>query len=337
MDKGGVLDIIFGRWRSQIAHAGVKLGMFEAVGREPKDAARVAEELKLDPALSYRLLRAIAAIGLLNEGPGRKFSLTPGGEYLRADHPESLRGMMLLEEGREHYAIWKHLPDMVRDGRQNAFLREFGCMAFEYASRAGSEYARIFDEAMSSFSSAETDWVLEAIAGHDFSKVAHACDVGGGHGHLLSGVLVKYPHLTGSVVDRPEVVGDETTWWSKKKNVADRCRYVAGDMFAEVPAADAYFMKHILHDWNDEECVRILSNQRRVAKPGAKVFVAEYIVPGPDTPHFAKLFDIHMMCWGTGRERTSDEYAKLIEDSGWKYLGTSYSQAGNMGVVAGGV
>ena len=99
-------------------------------------------------------------------------------------------------------------------------------------------------------------------------------------------------------------------------NVATRCEYVAGDMFTEVPSADAYLLKHILHDWNDADCVRILSNIHKAAAPNARIFVAEYVVLGPDTPHFAKLFDIHMMCATGGQERTEEEYASLCERAG---------------------
>jgi O-methyltransferase domain/Dimerisation domain len=334
MDKGAVLDIIFGRWRSQIAYAGVKLGIFEAIGREGKDAAVIAKELRLDPVLSYRLLRALACLGLLREEAGRRFSLTSAGEFLRADHPETLRGITLLEEGPEHYAIWRHLPDMIRDGRQNAFVREFGHTAFEHPARH-PEYFRAFDEAMSSYSSTEAAGVIDALRGHDLSKITHMCDVGGGHGYLLCSLLTKHPHMRGTLLERAEVLRDERQLWSKKMSLTDRCAHVPGDMFASVPSADAYIMKHIIHDWNDDECVRIFSNIHKAAPPDARIFIAEYIVTGPDTPHFAKLFDIHMMCWGTGRERTSEEYAALLERAGWKYVETLYPSAGAIGVVEG--
>ena len=334
MDKNAVVDIIFGRWRSQITYAGVKLGVFDALGQDGKDAAAVAKELALDSALAYRLLRALACLGLLREAPGRKFSLTAGGEFLRADHPETLRGITLLEEGPEHYAIWKHLPDMIRDGGQNAFVREFGHTAFEHPAEH-PDYFRAFDEAMSSYSSTETAGVLDALAGRDLSKVSHLCDVGGGQGYLLCSLLKKYPHMKGTVLERAEVIRDERQLWAAKMGLAARCTYVAGDMFAGVPTADAYIMKHIIHDWNDDECVRIFSNIRRAAPRDARIFIAEYIVTDPETPHFAKLFDIHMMCWGTGRERTREEYAALLERAGWKYVDTLYPPVGAIGVVEG--
>src|SRR5262245_4470077 len=334
MDRMDVMETIFGRWRSQILYAGVKLGVFEALGRKEKNAAIIAKELALDPVMSYRLLRALASLGLLREQVGRSFSLTPAGEYLRADHPETLRGITLLEEGPEHYAIWKHLPNMIRDGRQGGFMREFGRMAFEHPAD-NPEYADAFDRAMSSYSSAETAGVIDALSGRDFSKISHLCDIGGGQGHLLCSLLRNYAHLKGTIFERAEVLQDKSRLWAKRMNVLERCAYVSGDMFGKVPSADAYILKHIIHDWNDEESVRILSNIRQAAAANARVFIAEYIVPGPETPHFAKLFDIHMLCWGTGRERTGEEYAALLEQAGWSYVDVLYPSVGAIGVVEG--
>lgn len=329
-----VLDLIFGRWRSQIVYAGVKLGIFDALDGGAKTAAVIAHELDLDPALTYRLLRALGSLELLREDKDRTFSLTEPGELLRSDHPQTLRGVTLLEEGPEHYALWKHLPAMVRDGKQNAFMREFGRMAFDHAVR-DANYAQVFDNAMSSYSSTQAEWVLEALADYDFSKFTHFCDVGGGHGYMLARLLAHYPHLEGTVFERAEVISDSGQLWAGKLGVGDRCRYVAGDMFQAAPPADAYIMKLILHDWNDDECVRILQNQLEAATPGGRVFIVEHVIPDPETPHFAKLFDVHMMCWGTGRERTQEEYAALLAKAGWKYVATWFPASHAMGVVEG--
>ena len=116
----------------------------------------------------------------------------------------------------------------------------------------------------------------------------------------------------------------------------ERCRYVAADMFEEVPTdADIYSLKMILHDWNESECTRILQTIRRRAKPDGRIFIVEHIVPGPSESHFSKLFDIHMMCWGSGRERTEEEYVWLLEASGWRFVACHYPSHGKMGVVEG--
>src|SRR5690606_25178055 len=134
--------------------------------------------------------------------------------------------------------------------------------------------------------------------------------------------LDKYPHLKGTVLERPEVISDPSRLWAPRMDMGDRCEYVAGNMFEAVPNADAYFMKLILHDWNDDECVQILKNQYQAANPEGRIFLVEHVTPGPGTPHFSKLFDIHMMCWGTGRERTQDEYVTLLQKAGWTYQTT---------------
>ncbi len=327
--------MIFGRWRSQILYAGAALGVFDHLATgEAKNAETLAAELGVNSGLLYRLLRALASLGLLAESSSRSFSISKAGELLRSDHPQSLRYIALLAEGPEHYALWKHLPDMIRDGRQNAFVREFGVMAFEY-TRRNSGYRRIFNQAMTSYSVADSGLVLEALRDYDFSNIRTLCDVGGGHGHLICAVLKAHPHLSGVVLDLPEVVSDSSQLWATKLGLGDRCAYVGGDMFKQVPDADAYLLKRILHDWNDQECVQILSNIRRAASGKGGVFIIEHIVPGPDTPHFAKLFDIHMMCWGTGRERMEGEYARLLEAAGWKCVGSWYPSNRLIGVIEG--
>jgi hypothetical protein len=328
-----VTDIIFGRWKSQILYAGVKLGVFDIASPEPLSAVEMAKELSVDPALFYRLLRALASIGLLKESAGRRFSVTSMGKLLRSDNPQTLRGVALLEEGPEHYAIWKHLTAMIKDGKQDGFIREYGQRIFEYAAEQPS-YAEVFNNAMSSYSAIQTGWVLEALKGYDFSKVQHICDIGGGHGHLICSLLLSRSHLKGMVLEMEQVIQNKTLLWAHKMGIAtDRCIYVGGDMFYEVPSADAYFMKMILHDWDDKECLKILSKIQRAAPAKARLFIAEHVVPGPETPHFSKLFDIHMLCALTGKERTEEEYTELLKQAGFRHVQTYYPQSRIMGVI----
>jgi hypothetical protein len=329
-----LLGLLNGRWRSQTLHAGVKLGVFEVVGGEPMPIPEIARELNLDSTLLYRLLRALGSLGLLDEHPERKFSITQAGEFLQSGHAQSLRDMILLREGPEHTAVWKHLPEIVRDGTQDGFVREFGCTGFEYAAREPA-YAQAFDAGMSSQSRLQTAWVLDALRDYDFAPIRHLCDVGGGQGHLLGHLLVRHPHLVGSILERASVIEHTQDLWAEKLEVGDRCRYVAGDMFVDVPSADAYIMKMILHDWNDEECVRILRNMNRGAPRAGRVFVAEHVISEKDTRHFATLFDIHMMCWGPGRERTVQEYASLLQHAGWNYEASWFPSSGILGVIEG--
>src|SRR6516162_1414460 len=290
-----VMDLIFGRWRSQILSVGTELGVFDRLEkRTAKTAKTLADELGADPTLLYRLLRAQAAIGLLEEDSSRGFVLTDKGELLRSDHPQSLKPMARLEEGPQHYALWKHLPAMVRDGKQNAFVREFGCMAFQHAQE-NQDYAERFKQAMTSYSAVQSTWVLEALRGYDLSRIRTFCDVAGGYGHLMCALLEANPDMRGIVLELASVVKDTAELWATRLGLQQRCKYVAGDMFDAVPKADAYSLKMILHDWNDQECIEILSNIRKAANEPARVLIVEHIVPKHDVPHFAKLFDIHMM------------------------------------------
>jgi hypothetical protein len=329
-----VIDLIFGRWRSQILYVGVKLGVFDALADGPKDAVRVARELDVDEGLLYRLMRALGSLELLHEDTTKTFSLTPMGECLCRDHPHTLRGMAMLEEGPEHYVAWKHLLALITEGKQDAFGREFGQLVFAYAAQHPG-YGAVFNEAMSSYSSTDNALVLEALAPYDFAGLSHLCDVGGGHGHTLCSLLVKYPHLRGTVLELPSVIAQKELLWADKMGVGDRCPYVSGDMFRAVPPADAYMVKRVLHGRNDAECVQILSIMHQAAPPHGRVWIMEEVVPGPDTPHFSKLFDIHMIIMSTGKERTLEEYARLLEGAGWQYRQTWYPASKLLGVVEG--
>jgi O-methyltransferase domain/Dimerisation domain len=317
-----VMDLIFGRWRSQILSAGTELGLFDHLDkRRAKTAETLAAELDADPTLLYRLLRAQAAIGLLEEDRSRGFVLTDKGDLLCSAHPQSLKSMARLEEGPQHYALWKHLPAMVRDGKQNAFVREFGRMAFDYALE-NRDYAERFKQAMTSYSAVQSSLVLEALHGYDFSGIRTLCDVAGGYGHLMCALLLANPGLRGIVLDLPEVVEDVGELWATKLGLQQRCQYIAGDMFEAVPNADAYSLKMILHDWNDGECIKILSNIRKAATGLARVFVVEHVVPSHNAPHFSKLFDIHMMCWGTGQASVLGTSCGLMHRSKQVAVGT---------------
>lgn len=334
-DVEHVTSLIFGRWRSQVLYVGAALGLFDRLDTEHRRTADdIAKESGFDGTLLYRLMRALGAVNLLDESDSGGFRLTEHGALLQSNAPGSLLYMALLEEGPEHYAVWKHLADMVRDGRQNGFVREYGKSAFEYA-HGNETYATVFRSAMSSFSGVQSALALEALASVNLSDVYNWCDVAGGEGHLLCSLLMEHDHLRGTVFDMPSVVQQGEGIWSTRLGVRDRCTYIGGDMFQSVPKADAYSLKMILHDWNDEECIGILRNLRESATGAGRIFIVEHIVQGPRDPHFSKLYDIHMMCWGSGRERTEAEYAALLAASGWNFKASHYPESRLMGVIEG--
>lgn len=303
-------------WSGQLLYAAVQLGVIDRVGDDPIEASAVADGLDLHADNCYRFLRALSHFGVLEEDRDRRFTLTSLGELFRADHPNSVRHLLLVDRSPEWVLPMLHLEDIVREGGPTGFVREFGLEFFEYLEEHPS-FSEVFNDHMTKRSQRETDLVLEALDEYDFSAVSDVCDVGGGHGYLVCRLLDTYPHLDGTVLERPTVIAEEDRLWAPKLGVADRCTYEVGDMFRAVPAADAYLMKFILHDWNDDDCFRILSTVREAAPPDGRLFVIEAVVPGPNEPHFAKRLDMTMLVHVGGRERTEAEYADLLERAGW--------------------
>ena len=336
-----VNQLIFGRWKSQLLYAAVRLRVFDALHSGPRTCSAVCAEMKLDLGNGYRLLRALACIGLLQETADasadatRTFALTEAGACLRTGHPSGLREVVLLQEGPEHTAIWKHLPRMVREGWQNGFRREFGVTAFEYAD-SHPEYSAVFDAAMASYSVQQAAAAVEALRDFDFSGVETVCDVGGGQGKLIEVLLQAHPQLRGMVLERPAVVHGAPKS-DDRAAPPGAWSYCAGDMFQSVPCADLYLLKLILHDWDDDECVRILANIRDAARAsgrsGARLLILEFVITPPEQPHFSKLYDIHMMCWGEGRERSLQEYEELLQRAGWQVSKFRELPAVEMGII----
>lgn len=319
-------------WSGQLLYSSVQLGIMDRLGDEPVPAGTIAEDLDLHPDNCYRLLRALGHFGVLEEDQDRRFSLAPVGELFRTDHPQSVRHHLLIDRSPEWVRPMLHLAEIVEDNGPNGFVREFGCDFFEYLER-NPAFGEVFNDHMTGRSTRETEFVLEALEAYDFSRDSHVCDVGGGHGHLLCRLLETYPHLTGTVLELESVVQETDRLWAPKVGVADRCSYEAGDMFDAVPAADAYFMKFILHDWADDECIEILSNVHEAAPTDGRLFIVEAVVPGPETPHFAKRLDMTMMVHVGGRERTEAEYGRLLQRAGWTLNETRVPEEGPLTVL----
>jgi hypothetical protein len=308
-------------WSSQLLYTAIELGIFERLADGPTTADEVARDLSLDADKTYRLLRALDCYDVVDESPQRRFTLAPVGECFLADHPDSVRAHLRFARSPEYVSAMLHLSDIVREGDPNGFVREFDCGLYEYA-----EEHPAFGNTVSAFMTArlrrETDEVLDALDVADFEQCSHLCDVGGGHGYLLARLLETHPHLQGTVLDLPGVVAESDRHAAPEVGVTDRCRYVAGDMFEDVPAADRYLLKEVLHNWGDEECVEILSTVHDDAPDDGRVFVVEAIVPGPEIDHFSKQLDMPMMVLLGGRERTEREYVSLLNQAGWEHVET---------------
>jgi hypothetical protein len=297
-----------GAWVTQMIHVAAELGLADALAAGERDCDDLAAACGADADTLFRLLRGLASLGIFTESAPRRFALTPLAEPLGSNHPQSLRQFARML-GDEHYLGWADLLHSVRTG-ENAFRHRYGCSVFAWYAQ-NPRRSSIFDGAMGDFSRPETEAILAA---YDFSGIGHLVDVGGGQGSLLMAVLRAHPHLRGRVFDQPHVVDPVVV----PADLTGRLDFSGGDFFATAPAgADAYLLKHILHDWDDGACRRILRHIRAAMAPGARVLILEQVIPPGNGPFPGKLLDLNMLVMTEGgRERTPAEYALLLEGAG---------------------
>lgn len=301
-------------WTARIVSVAAELGLADHLG-----SPRTAEELAVitgthAPSLR-RLLRALAGAGVLRHGEDGRYSLTPLGEALRSDDPQSIRGFMVSVVGGEHYAAWGELLHSVKTG-EVALRKVYGTDVWDYFAK-NPERAAFFNDAMTNLSAGV---IMAVLASYDFSGISTIMDVGGGHGLMVSTILQNYPEMRGIIFDQPSVV-EGARVALEQAGLADRCGVVGGDFFESLPdGADAHLLKFIIHDWDDEQSMRILKNCRRAIKDGGKLLLIEAVVPPPNTAHFANLGDINMMVMTGGRERSRKEYAALYGEAGFELV-----------------
>lgn len=306
-----LVQLIFGKWVSMAVAVAAKLRLADKLAAGPKTAVELADETLTHAPSLYRLLRALASVGVFTSDDAERFTLTPVGELLRTGVKGSMRGIADYCGADWSWKAWGSLLDSVKTGR-TAFNEVFGEGAFDYLAKHPDDQA-VFDEGMTGFSAAEADAVVMA---YDFSRFGTLVDVGGGHGHLLGIILKATPTLRGVLFDAPHVVAGAKL---AEMGVADRCSTAGGNFFESVPVGgDAYIMKHIIHDWNDTDCGTILGNIRKVSRPGTKLLVVELVIPPGDAPHPGKLLDLEMLVVASGKERTEVEYGSLFAANGFR-------------------
>jgi hypothetical protein len=303
--------MLVGHWTARAVYVAAKLGLADLLASGPRTAADLAEATGTHRRSLYRLLRALASVGVFQEGPEQRFSLTPSAECLRTDAPGSLYPMVLLMGEEEHYAAWARLLDCVRTGR-TGFELTFGEPLFDYLSKK-PEQARLFDAAMTSIHGRETAAMLDAYDVSGFETVA---DLGGGNGSTLCGILARHPRMRGVLFDLPGVI-ERARASVASADCADRLEFVAGSFFEAIPeGADAYLLRHIIHDWDDDQSEAILRNVRKVMRPQTRVLVVESVIEPGNEPSFGKLLDLNMLVMPGGVERTEPEYQELFERAG---------------------
>jgi ubiquinone/menaquinone biosynthesis C-methylase UbiE len=305
-------QLISGCWNSQCVYVAAKLGIADLLAEGPRPVDELAAKAGAHRAALYRVLRALASMGVFVEEPHATFALTPAASLLRSEVPGSQRAIALML-GEEHYRAWGELLYSVKTGKP-AFDKVFGQPLFEFLSER-PEQAAIFDQAMVGVHGRETAAILDA---YDFSAFSSVADIGGGNGSNLTGILQRYPRLHGTLFDLPGVIG-RAGKNIEKAGLSDRVHLVDGNFFESIPAgADAYFMRHIIHDWDDEKSHRILENIRRVITEHGRLLVVESVIPPGNEPFFGKLLDVTMLVVPGGQERTEEEYRTLFGKAGFR-------------------
>ena len=308
-----ISSLLIGYWTSQSVYVAAKLGLADLIHQHgPQTAGELAKATSTHAESLYRLLRALASVGVFREDAENRFGMTPLAEQLRSDVEGSQRAFAMMV-GEEHYASWGELLYSIQTGK-TAFEKIYGMPIFDWMADH-PEQAATFDAAMVAVHGRETSAMLDA---YDFSSIGTLADVGGGNGSVLRGILARFPKLRGMLCDLPGVV-ERAKPLIAKAGLQDRLQTVPTNFFESVPAgADAYLMRHIIHDWADRESLVILKNIRRVIRPDGRLLVVEGIVPSGNDPSFTKILDLNMLVIPGGKERTEDEYRKLYEEAGFK-------------------
>jgi hypothetical protein len=298
---------------TQLLYVVARLGVADVLAQGPRTGAELAAAVGADPDLLTRALRGLMLEEVLAEEEGGRFALTELGHCLRADAPGSMQGPVLAR-GEVYYQAAAGALAAVRHGG-TAFEHVHGDRFFDHLRRHPEREAA-FQASMAGRSEQEAG---DVVAAYDFGGIGRLVDVGGGHGVLLGAILRSTPDLHAVLVDQPAVI-EEGRRHLAAEGVADRCRLVGGDFFAEVPAgADAYLLSRVLHDWTDDDARRVLATCRSAMGPGSRLLVVEAILPerAADQPAVIRM-DLYMLVLLGARERTEAQFRRLLADAGFE-------------------
>ena len=269
--------------------------------------------MRLHAPSLHRLMRTLASLGLLTERPPGRFGLTALGEALKTGAPGAARASLLTIGGASFSSSFDHIVHSIETGK-TGFERAHGRALFDYLAQHPEE-ASLFSETMVGFHGEEP---RAAAAAYDFSIFDTVVDVGGATGNMLAAILARHARPRGVLFDRPHVVGDAPALLNAK-GVNDRVTIEAGDFFETAPAGgDAYVLSHIIHDWNEGQCLTILGHVRKAMKRQGRLLVVEMVLPEGDAPHPGKMLDMVMLVVPGGQERTEAEYRLLLSGAGFR-------------------
>jgi hypothetical protein len=305
-----LLEMFTGYWSTQLVRTMATFSIADHMAAGMTSAGDIAQAEGLDPAATFRFLRACATVGLVRFN-GTEFSPTSLLDWLRRDHPESLRDEALWGGIPSHYQAWGRLPDVVRTGK-SSIDAIYGHGLFDVLAADPVEAGQ-FTAAMSSMTNGLAGELATII---DVGQASTVVDVGGADGRFVHELMLRHPQLSGIVLDLPHVVPDATAA-AEELGLSNRFSVIGGDFLESVPAGDLYLLKHILHDWDNDSAVRILRSCATAMNPGGRVIVADMVVAlDEDHPGLEALMDVNMMVLVGGRERSLDEFNALFRAAG---------------------
>ena len=308
-----MLEMITNAWAAQAVTAAADLGIADALANGPLSVDELAAAVDAKADTLSRLLRALISRGVFRQRRDGRYELTPLADTLRSDAEVSVAGMARFVGSPAHREHWSHLTDAIRTG-QAVIPALRGKPTFEYLADE-PELGKIFNDAMTSVSEVA---IASVTAAYDFRRYATIVDVGGGLGRLLAAILDATPNSRGVLFDLPQVVAGAPALLSELR-VEDRVRIVEGSFFDGVPkGGDAYVLKNVIHDWPDDDAVRILENVRAASGTGKHVLLVEFVIPRHDREFLGKWADLEMLIGAAAQERTADEYAQLLSRAGFR-------------------
>jgi hypothetical protein len=309
-----LLQLITGKWISHAISTVAHLGIADLLKDGTKSCQEIAQNTQTDQKAIYRLLRALASVGIFSEVAPQQFSQTAMSSFLLSDIPGSLNGMAKFFGLKAYNQGWLELLHSVKTG-EPAFVKANGKPLFQHLMEVPAD-AAVFNEAMSGFAA---QGAIAIATAYDFSAFNIIADIGGGHGLLLATILHSYPLLRGMLFDLPKVVEGAN---SNLVAVQDRCELIGGDFFQGVPeGADAYILKNVIHDWSDEQALLVLKAVAKSMRSKTKLLLVESVIPSGNAPFFGKLLDLEMLVTSHGGcERNETEFRSLVEASGFRFI-----------------
>jgi hypothetical protein len=317
-----LLQIAYGALDSQILCVAAQLGLAERLAHDgPITAADLASSIGIDTVTVERVLRGLVSMNVCDEIDGSRFGLTPLGEYLRPNHPDSVEARVLVH-GQVFYPMWDNLIETVRSGTGGS-QRALGMPFFEYLIKEPTA-GLLFDRTMAGEGPFRHRPAVEA---YDFGQFKTVVDVGGGDAALMAEIQKAYPQPTGIVFDLPRAA-DAAQHTIAGAGLSDRCRFVGGDAFETVPAGgDAYVLSNFLVIWQDAQAVIPLRNCRKAIAENGKVLLIEWVMPAGSEPREGFRFwdtvarDLLMLSIygsGGGRVRTRSGFQDLLSAAGFE-------------------